>query len=467
MIENIKFGTDGWRAIIAKDFTVENLKRVTIATALWIKENSLPNKVVVGFDCRFGGKMFSEVVTQVFASQGIYVYLSKDFVSTPMVSLATQKLGCACGIVLTASHNPPSYNGYKIKGAYGGPALPKTIDEVEAFIPETTNLHLEDFDLILAQNKAEYSDFETMYVDHAKNCFDLEAIYKSGIRIGYDAMFGAGQNAVKRILPEATMLHAEFNPSFNGTAPEPIMKNLTEISQLIQTQKNIDIAFATDGDADRIGLINSKGEFVDSHHIILILVQYLNKHKGMTGKVVNSFSCTSKIKVLCDALGLDNIVTKIGFKYICGYMIDEQVLVGGEESGGIAVAGHIPERDGVWIALTIIEYMAKTGKTLDQLIEEVYSVTGSFAMERYDLHVNEDLKQSIIADAKTDKYTHFGNYKIVGKEDIDGFKFIFENGSWVMLRASGTEPVLRVYSEAANYAEAVNILEATKNQLIP
>jgi len=466
-MNTIKFGTDGWRAIIADDFTIENLKRVAWATALWVKEQKQPKpSVVVGYDCRFGGKMFAETSAKVFASAGIKVYLSKDFVSTPMVSLATKNLDASCGVIITASHNPPSYNGFKLKGSYGGPALPAMINEVEKLIPEAFTGHVKSHDEYVKEHLIVYHDFETDYIAHAESSFDLNAIRNSGIRIGYDGMYGAGQNAAKKLLPGATLLHCDFNPSFHGTAPEPIMKNLTEIAELIKKNQDIDFAFATDGDADRIGLLDNKGNFVDSHHIILMLIKYLHYYKKKKGKVVNSFSCTSKIGEMCAQFGIEQIVTKIGFKYICEFMIKEDVMVGGEESGGIAVTGHIPERDGIWIALTLLEYMAKTGKSLDDLIQDVYNTVGTFALERYDLHIDETLKQRIVKNCNDGYYISFGNYNIIKAETIDGFKYHLGKDKWVMIRASGTEPVLRIYAEAPNYAEAVKILNETKEDVL-
>lgn len=462
---DIKFGTDGWRAIIADDFTVDNVKRVAHATLLWMQKNYPNMPAVVGYDCRFGGKLFAETTARVLASNGVKVYLSPDFVSTPMISLAAKKLDAACGIIITASHNPPSYNGFKIKGNYGGPALPEMIDEVEKNLTASYTGPFESFEKLKDEGKIDYRDMETMYVEHAQKSFDMQAIHSSGLRIGYDAMYGAGQRAVARLLPDAKTLHCDFNPSFHGQAPEPILKNLQPFAEMIRKDGKIDFAFATDGDADRIGILDCDGRFVDSHHIILMLVAYLHKFKGLNGQVVNSFSCTSKIGNLCKQYGLENIVTKIGFKYICGYMIDGDVMVGGEESGGIAVANHIPERDGVWIALTLIEYMAKSGKSMKALIQEIYDQVGTFALDRFDLHVENELKNKIIAKLKAGEYKSFGPYKVQSSEDMDGFKYHLTDDSWVMMRASGTEPVLRIYSEAPTQAEAVKILEAAQKEL--
>ena len=464
-MSDIKFGTDGWRAIIADDFTVDNVKRVAAATAEWINNSSLNHSAVVGYDCRFGGKLFAETTARVLASNGITVWLSTGFASTPMVSLATVKQNAGCGIIITASHNPPAYNGYKIKGNFGGPALPEMISEVEKYIPEKYAGKFESMENLFEQKQILHIDMEAMYFAHAEASFDMEAIRNSGIRISYDGMYGAGQRVTAQLLPKAKMFHCDYNPSFHGLAPEPILKNLEEIALHIKTNKDTDFAFATDGDADRIGVLDSSGNFVDSHHLILILINYLSRVKKMEGKIVNSFSCTSKIGKMCQEYGLENIVTKIGFKYICAIMISDNVLIGAEESGGIAVAGHIHERDGVWIALTLLEYMAKSGKSLEELIKEVYDVTGTFAMERYDLHVEDDDKERIVNALKNKEYKKFGAYTITGYEDLDGFKCNLAEGGWVMARASGTEPVLRIYSEAATSAEAFKILDAAKATL--
>ncbi len=463
----IKFGTDGWRGIIANEFTVDNVKRVAQGTAEYIKKNHANNlSIVLGHDCRFAGELFVETVAQIMCANNIKVKLAKDFVSTPMVSFGAVTYKAALGVIITASHNPASYNGYKLKAHYGGPSNPATIDEVEKNIPETVELKLKSVSELVKAGMIEYVDLETLYVKEVESKFDLDAIRNSKMNFAYDAMFGAGQNVMKRLFPEITKLHCEYNPSFNGQAPEPIHKNLAEFSNLIKTSGNIDCGLVTDGDADRIGLYNKKGEFVDSHHILCLLVHYLHKYKGMSGKVITTFSATSKLTALCNAYNLPIQITKIGFKYICEFMVTENVLVGGEESGGIAIKGFIPERDGIWIGLTLWEFMAKTGKTLDELIEEVYAVVGKFAMGRNDLHITEEIKLSVLENCKEGKYSSFGNYKIEKVEDLDGFKFLFPNNEWVMIRASGTEPVLRIYSESSSDEGAAKILEATKNAIL-
>ena len=250
-----------------------------------------------------------------------------------------------------------------------------------------------------------------------------------------------------------------------GQAPEPIGKNLKELEAYIKAKGNIHCGLATDGDADRIGLYNGKGEFVDSHHIILLLIHYMVKYKQMTGKVVIAFSVTPRVEKLCKHYGLELETTKIGFKEIATIMVHDDVLLGGEESGGIAVKGHIPERDGIWMGLIIWEFMAKSGKTLDQLIDEVYEIVGEFKFERNDLHITEELKQKIIANCKADNYKSFGKYQVQEVKTIDGFKYFFDENRWLMIRPSGTEPVLRTYAEAPTLEEVREILKITEETI--
>lgn len=462
----IKFGTDGWRAIIAQEFTTENVARVAEATAKWIKGRNDNHSCVVGYDCRFGGNLFAEVSAKVLAQFGIKVYLADSFVSTPMISLGATLLNASAGIVITASHNPPSYNGFKLKDSYGGPALSDSIEEVENLVPDTANIPELKLNQYINEGLIEMVNLEDMYFDAVNEAFDLNIIRTSGIGLAYDAMFGAGQRIMRRILPGATFLHSEFNPSFKGISPEPLHKNLQELSESIQQSDELDLGLATDGDADRLGMYNSNGDFIDSHHIILLLIHYLVKYKELTGKVVVAFSVTEKIKKLCAYYNLPLVITKVGFKHITGHMISEDVLLGGEESGGIAIKGHIPERDGIWDGLTLLEFMAKSGKSIDELIDEVYEIVGAFKYNRSDLRLEEEQKLKVIENCSNGVYTHFGNFVVQEVSDIDGYKFLLKNDGWVMIRPSGTEPLLRVYAEAGTDEEVRELLEATERTLL-
>jgi phosphomannomutase len=456
----IKFGTDGWRAIIDQDFNPDNLTRVAEGMATWLQAAYDQPSVMIGYDCRRNGPAYSDLVARVMAAHGIQVFVANRFVSTPMVSLGVHKRQVKAGVVITASHNPPEYSGFKIKGDYGGPAYPSIIDAVEVRIPDAPSTYEESLESLMDRGLVQYFDMEALYLNHVRDTFDLDLIHSSGIKIGYDAMFGAGQRAFRKLLPHATLLHADYDITFQGTAPEPIERNLGEFQALIRSA-GLDVGVATDGDADRIGLLDERGEFVDSHHIILLLIHYLHKVKGQSGKVVITFSVTPKVEKLCALYGLPIEVTKVGFKYICEIMLNEHVLVGGEESGGIAIAGHVPERDGIYIGLTIVEMMARSGKKLTELIDEIYGIVGAFSFQRNDLHLENAKKEDIVAGLIEGRWTNFGSYTIVRTEDLDGYKFHLGDDRWVMVRPSGTEPVLRIYAEAATRAEAEDILRAT------
>jgi phosphomannomutase len=463
----IKFGTDGWRAIIAKDYTVDNVKRVAKATADWVLKQSPESKIVIGYDCRFGGYMFCEAAISVLCKHGIKVYFDKHFVSTPMISLGAKTLGCELGVIITASHNPPAYNGYKLKSKFGGPLIQKYITEIEGLIPDTyeaDDVSLEEWE---KKGLLEFVDLEEMYYQHVAQYFDLEAMNEnSELVVAYDAMYGAGQSVFPRIMPHADFLHCEYNPSFYGQAPEPIGKNLRELENYLKEMKHVDVALATDGDADRIGLYDGTGKFIDAHHIILLLIHILHKYEEMNGKVVIAFSVSDKVKKLCEIYNLPYEVTKIGFKYICEIMQNEDVLVGGEESGGIAVKGHIPERDGIWDGLVIIQHLMRTGQTLTELINEVYELVGRFSYYRDDLHLLEEQKLQIMDNCKAGTYKDFGGIPVSRVEDIDGYKFHLQDEETVMIRASGTEPVLRIYVEASSDERVQVILGKVKATLL-
>ena len=448
----IKFGTDGWRAIIAKDFTVDNVARVTVAVATWLNKKYKNPSVVLGYDFRFGGKMFAETVAKVLAKYEIKVHLSVSQVSTPAVSLGVVKHKANLGIVITASHNPPDYNGYKLKGDHGGPLLEESTNEIQNIIPEEhelilDSLRLEDF---IRTGFIYELDLEKMYIDHVCANFDIEGLRKSNFNFAFDAMYGAGQNVMKKLFPEIPLLHCENNPTFHGIAPEPLHKNLLEFSSFIAQNGNINCGLAVDGDADRIALYDSKGNYINSHLIILILTYYLAEYKKLSGKIVTGFSSTVKVEKLCEKYNIPVQRVRIGFKDICKVMLEEDVLVGGEESGGITCKGHIPERDGIWMGLTIWQFMNETGKTIEQIIQEIYNITGTFFYARHDLKIEEKHKKAVVEACKNNMFTQFGDLKVNKVETLDGFKYFINENEWLMLRASGTEPLLRIYAECSS-----------------
>jgi len=458
----IKFGTDGWRAIIAKEFTVDNVVRVTLAVSRWLKAKDKNPSVVIAYDFRFNGKLFSETVAKVLANNDIKVFYCPIPTSTPALSLGVVKNKANLGIMITASHNPPEYNGYKLKGSHGGPLLEEDTKEIEALIPDDHDLIIDtlkwaDF---LKKGVIVETNLEDAYIDHVHKHFDIEKIKKSGFHFAFDAMYGAGQNVMRRLFPDIPLLHCEANPSFKGIPPEPLLKNLQEFSQFIANNGKINVGLAVDGDADRIALFDSKGNYVDSHHIILLLTYYLAHYKKMTGKVVTGFSSTVKVEKLCEKYNLPVQRVRIGFKDICKVMLHEDVLVGGEESGGITIKGHIPERDGIWMGLTIWNALVESGKTLEQLIEEIYAITGRFYYSRYDLKVDEPLKKAAINACKNETFTAFAGEKIIRTETLDGFKYFFNENEWLMIRPSGTEPLLRIYSEASSPERVENFIKS-------
>ncbi len=464
----ITFGTDGWRAIIADDYTFDNVALVAQATAVWMKK-TYPEKLktVIGYDARFMGDQFARHTARIMASMGIEVILSDGVVTTPAVSYAALKYGCGAGVVITASHNPPAYNGFKIKSEHGGPASPDQVAEVEALLPEIDPGALEPvaFDDLVADGRIIMRDLGRDYLELLREKLDIEAIKKSGIRIAHDAMFGAAKGVVTALLGEAVVaLHDADNPGFLGQAPEPIEKNLKELSTAVVSE-GCGIGLANDGDGDRIGLYDENGDFVDSHRTLALLLKYLHEEKGLSGDVVRTFSTTDLLGKMASAYGLKIETTPIGFKYIAPKILEGDVLVGGEESGGLAVKGHIPERDGVFIGLLIVEMMVKRGKKLSELVQELFDEFGPHFSYRNDLHTTDEKKQAFLNQLESDGLSEVAGFTVTDVETLDGFKFRTDAGNWVMVRPSGTEPVLRIYSEAADPETAESLVRSVADRL--
>ncbi len=456
-MSKIKFGTDGWRAIIAKDFTVDNVARVAFAVSTWLFSKGQNLSVVIGFDCRFGGEMFAKTVAKVLALKGIHTYLAPEFVSTPMVSYGVLNLEADLGIIITASHNPPDYNGIKLKGSYGGPLFETDLKDIQNLIHESNEVNIEtiNWEDMIDQNVVEYVDLETIYIEFLKNNFNIKLIAESGLNFAFDPMFGSGQRVLRKILPGVKCSHCQKNPFFNGIPPEPVYQNLLDFAEKLKTSWKVDAGLAVDGDADRIALFDADGNYVDSHHVILLLIHYLAGYKKLKGKIVTGFSSTVKVEKLAAHYGLEVERVEIGFKKIAEVMLKEDVLVGGEESGGISIKGNIPERDGIWNGLSIFQFMAESGKSLGELINEVYKITGSFVYQRQDLKMPVELKNRIVKKCRENGFSEFGDFKVVRVEDFDGWKFYLNEDEWYMVRPSGTEPLLRTYAEGRT-AERVN-----------
>ncbi len=460
MIESIRFGTDGWRAVVARDYTFANLRRVTAGTAAWL---GYAGTVVVGHDARFMGRQFAEYVARSLATDGIHVLLAKGVTPTPAISWATKEYGAEAGIVITASHNPPEYNGYKVKADFGGPATPEMIRTIERGIPLVAESRALPDLASLAAN-IETADVRGAYLEALRSLVDLKALKKAGLSIGHDAMYGAGQGCLAELLGPVREVHATFNPSFGGLIPEPIRRNLGEFSRVI-VREGLNVGIANDGDADRIGVLDQTGSEVTAHFILALLFKYMHKEFGRHGAVVKTFATTHLLDLMGDAYGLAVETYPIGFKHIAPRFVDGDVLVGGEESGGIAAAGHIPERDGIYVGLLLLEMMVKRGKKLSELVHELTSEFGPHAYHRSDIRTSKKKTEEIVERLRLDGgLDRLGGQPVVDIDTLDGHKHFFEGG-WLLIRPSGTEPVLRIYAEAEAEATARGLVIDAARQL--
>jgi len=465
MVPQIKFGTDGWRGVIADDFTFDNLAKVALASAYYFKRHKkINNGVIVGYDARFLSREFAEKSAEIMANKGIKVFISDKISSTPMVSLLSKKMNTAGGVVITASHNPAKYNGYKLKGDFGGPAHPEMIAKLERDLKKVSRQKVKSrksFAQLVKEGKIEVIDFTGRYIEDVKSKLNLELIRSAGIKIAYDAMHGAGQGVMEQLVPVKVLLRNSVNPSFGGAHPEPLPQYLQGLSQAVVAQR-CDIGIATDGDADRIGAFDEKGNFVDSHRIFALLLKYFVEVKRWHGEVAKSFSVSQLINKMCDKYGLVLHETPIGFKYLCRLMTDRDILIAAEESGGLGVKGHIPERDGIYVGLLLCEILATRKRTLSQLVDEIMSEFGWHYFNRYDAHLTEKEKQRILAVYKKG-VDEIGGNAIRHVETKDGYKLFVDNG-WVLVRPSGTEPLIRYYAEADTPERVEALLKAAREK---
>ncbi len=475
MSENsdIKFGTDGWRGVISRDFTFENVRWVTQAIVDYLISVNINHKgLIVGYDRRFMSRQYAEEVASVAAANGLTVYISDGFAPTPAISWAVKEKGVGGGIIVTASHNPPEYNGIKFKESFGGSAPPETTVIVEKLLRDRQQKG--DAPLFIPYEEGVKKDlivsFEPMkgYMKKLKSFINLEKIRDSGIRVAVDPMHGAGAGCISRILGdlgiEVKEIRAIENPVFGGGNPEPIDHNLGELMALVK-EEGYDVGLATDGDADRIGAVDGRGEFFNSHKILTLLLKHMIEERGETGNVVKAVSSTRMIDILAEKYGISAIETPIGFKHICKKMLEGGVLVGGEESGGIGISSYLPERDGILIALILVEIMAVNGKGLEGVLDELFEEIGIFCYDRIDLGIAGEemlgvrekmarIEPKLITGIKVDKISR-----------MDGTKFFLADGSWLLLRASGTEPLLRIYAESSSKENVDALLNEGKNLL--
>lgn len=451
----VKFGTDGWRAIIAKDYTFDNLKLATLAAAdYFINHPNKANGVCVGYDTRFLSPDFAHYASRVLSSRGLRVLLSDSFIPTPAVSLYCRDKKLAGGVVITASHNPPVYNGFKIKASYGGSALPETVSVIEKHLA-TVN---PDSTIEPKEHLIEAADIQSYYLEHLQSHVDLDAIRDSRIHIAHNAMYGAGQNIITRILDTSQVhcYHCSHNPGFRGINPEPVPRYINDFVDFCKNAKP-DVSIINDGDADRVGMLDEHGAFIDSHKLFAIILKYLVEEKKKTGEVAKTFALTDVIDKICRKHNLVLHLLPVGFKHVSKLMTTNDILIGGEESGGIGITSYLPERDGIFIGLLILEIMVKQGKTLSYLVQELFDEYGSFYYNRLDLQVDEEKKQAIIAKASKGSFRTLAQYGVTGFNDLDGYKYHFDGG-WLLIRPSGTEPVLRLYCEADSPEKVTSVL---------
>lgn len=463
-MQSIKFGTDGWRAVIAREFTFENLSIVAQATMDYMTGEGLAEKgVVIGYDRRFLSREFAERCAEIAAGNGIKVLLTETYAPTPAVSWGVKSKGAGLGIMITASHNPPVYNGFKVKESFGGSASPSTTRKIEAQVGKNSTACREilatPFSEALQSGMISRFDANTGYYAQLKKYVDIELIKKSAIPFVVDPMFGAGSGVFPVLLPGGLEIHGDCNPAFGGQAPEPIMEHLRELSETVKSG-GFRAGLALDGDADRIGAVDENGDFFSSHMIYSVLLRHLYERKGLRGGVVKTVSTTQMINLLAEKYGLELFETPIGFKHICELMLDHDILMGGEESGGLGVIGHMPERDGILMGLLLLEAIAMSGKGLKQLLDETMDEIGHFYYRRIDLQIGQVAKEKLIARLSSGETAAIAGVAVAGTNFSDGFKFIFANGSWLLIRPSGTEPVLRLYSEAGSPEEVEKFLAA-------
>lgn len=459
-MKQIKFGTDGWRAVIAEKYTFKNVGIVTQAVARWIVDEEVTgNGVVIGYDARFLSERFAKHAATVFAEMQIPIRMADQITPTPAVSWAAKHFN-AIGIVITASHNPPEYNGYKIKALYGGSAGPDDIAAIELRLKLYDEaLNPDSYDSYQKKGLIREMNFTDGYLDLIRESIDLDAIRESKIKIAHDPMYGSGRTILKQLLDGQILeIHDELNPSFGGTAPEPMQKNLRELSDVVVENKCA-LGVANDGDADRIGMVDENGTFVNSHQLLSLLVKYMVEERKMRGKIVKTVSTTTMLDKQAEKYGLPLDVTPIGFKYIAEKIVAEDVLAGGEESGGLAVKGHLPERDGIYIGLLISEMVVKSGKPLSELVQDLFDEYGNHETYRNDIHTEDHKKKAMISYCKNKKLKEIAGQRVIDWDTKDGIKHHLENGSWLLVRQSGTEPVLRVYSEASTQKEAIALVQ--------
>jgi phosphomannomutase len=468
----IKFGTDGWRGIIADDFTFANVRVAAGAIANYLHASSDPKEaaskgVCVGYDTRFASPLFARAVAEVLSSSGIPVKLANRITPTPALSYAVRELGAAGGVMITSSHNPYQWNGVKYKAWYGGSGKPSIMTAIESHLDQP--LQKADTPALI-----EEVDFLPDYLKALRSFADLDLIAKSGFKFAIDCMYGAGSGILagifKSIGVDYVEIRAEHNPLFPGINPEPIEPHVRALQEAVVAHK-CDAGLVTDGDADRIGAADEHGNFVDPHKIFAVLLEWLLSRRKWPGDVTRAFNTTCMIDRICAQYGRKLHEHGIGFKFVVDLMLEKDILIGGEESGGIGISRHLPERDGLLNALLLANVMAEENRTLGQLVAALQQKYGQHEYGRIDLHIPDDLKNATIARARAG-VKEFAGMPVERVETLDGIKFFLDNPeaktkpnaakTWLLLRASGTEPLLRIYSESCSKESVTKLLEAAR-----
>lgn len=451
----IKFGTDGWRAVIGDDFTYESLRRVADAAGRVIAADSPGGRVLVGYDTRFEAGSFAAAAAEVLAAHGLEVRVSDTYLPTPGLcwSVAHDDAAVA-GVMLTASHNPAEYLGFKLRMADGGASPVSFTDRVEAELCDEPPAARGSFELV---------DLAGPYLSALVNVVDTEAIRAAGLRVVVDPLYGAGQTYLADVLRkmgvEVVELHAERNPGFGGLHPEPIPP-WTDAAAAAVVEGSFDAAFVTDGDADRIGAVDSAGAFVSPHKIIALVARHLVEDKGLTGRIVKTLSTSVVVDRLAARLGLETVTTPVGFKWIYEEMVKGGVLIGGEESGGIGIPSHVRERDGLLMALLLAEMMAQRSSSLTGLVEDLFALTGPMEYGRIDLRLDPAVKDAFVASMPTLAPETLAGLDVAEVVRADGVKFLLPDDAWLLLRTSGTEPLVRIYAEASSAGVVDELLAA-------
>lgn len=462
----IHFGTDGWRAVISDSFTFDNLRIVAqaiadaVASEHWDKsanhgETPDPKKIVIGFDTRFLSDRFAGEVARVLAANGFKVLLAQSDSPTPAISYAVKYNSAIAGVMITASHNAPRYNGVKLKGAFGGSALSEQCRRVEVYINDNEQQargpNLMDFKKARAEGLIQKFNPLPAYFDHLRTLINTDVIADNPQRFVVDAMYGSGRGVIKAFLQgtgcEITEIRGEMNPGFGSVHPEPIAKYLGALASAISSGMG-NFGVVTDGDADRIGAMDERASFVDPHKIMALSLKYLVEQRGWTGAVVRTVSTTHMIDRLAQRYGLKLYETPVGFNHIADYMMKEEVLIGGEESGGISFKGHIPEGDGPVMGLLLVEMIAAANKPLVEMVDDLLAEVGPAFYERTDLRLSRPVAKAEMTEFLTKQAPQeIGGQKVDEVSQRDGVKYILADDSWLLIRPSGTEPVLRVYAE--------------------